>query len=159
MFGIKLVGAPHFDWPFLRREGKPPLMNFPNSSAGRRTAAAIPIGHQSLVYIMHPVQRLKASIEYVKWDPASDDVLEEGARAAAQQGAVALMEAHSPWFARVWRCIRVLAWIDDERMAPTPDFGFHEGEIMRDIPQQEYSELFNAIPWSWTSGVGNRPGH
>src|SRR3954462_3805226 len=68
MFGIKLVGAIQPEFPFFGREGKPPLMNFPNSPEGRHVATAIPIGHRSLVYLMHPVKRFWAAIEYVKWD-------------------------------------------------------------------------------------------
>ena len=150
MFGIKLVGAVHPEFPFCGRDGKPTLMNFPDSLEGRRIATSIPIGHKSLVYLMHPVKHFWAAIEYIKWDPNIDDVLEEGTRAAAAQGAVALMEVLNSKFARIWRCVRVVALIDNPMNAPTPDFGFQEGDIMFDIGQQEYSDMFDAIPWTWT---------
>jgi hypothetical protein len=149
MFGVKLVGSIHRDFPFFGRGGNPALMNFPDSAEGRRIAADIPIGHRSLVYLMHPIRRFWTAIEYIKWDGAIEDVLEEGERAAVAQNAVTLMRVVNPRFSRIWRCIRILALIDDPLYAPTPDFGFHEGEIMRDIGQQEYHDMFNAIPWSW----------
>jgi hypothetical protein len=150
MFSIKLVGAVQPEYPFFRREGKPTLMNFPDSPEGRRIAATIPIGHRSLVYLMHPVKRFWAAIEYIRWDPNCADVLQDGRQAAERQNAVALMEVLNPRFAKVWRCVRQLACIDDPRKAPTPDFGFHQGDIIRDIEESEYLDMFNAIPWSWT---------
>jgi hypothetical protein len=151
MFGIKLVGALHYAFPFFGRDGKPPLMNFPDSPEGRRVAAEVPIGHRSLVYLMHPVKRFKAAIEYVKWDSNIDDVLEEGSRAAATQNAVAMLEVFNSRFARIWRCVRVVALIDDPMQGPATDFGFQEGDIMLGISQQEYLEWFNALPWNWTA--------
>src|SRR5438552_2876347 len=133
MFGIKLVGAVQPEFPFFRRDGKPALMNFPDSLEGRRIGASIPIGHRSLVYLMYPVKRFWAAIEYIKWDFSTEDVLVEGMRAAAAQDAVAMMEVVNPKFARIWRCVRVLALIDDPMKAPTPDFGFQEGDIMLEI--------------------------
>jgi hypothetical protein len=150
MFGIKLVGHIHPAFPFFGRDGKPTLMNFPDSPEGRRIAAGIPIGHRSLVYLMHPIKRFWAAIEYIKWDCNVEDVLEEGTRAAVAQNAVAMIEVINSRFAKIWRCVRVLAWIDDPRNAPTPDFGFQEGDIMFDIGQHEYFDMFNAIPWGWT---------
>jgi hypothetical protein len=134
-------------------------MNFPDNHEGRRIAAGIPIGHKSLVYLMHPVKRFWAAIEYIKWNPSIEDVLEEGLQAAVAQNAAALMEVINPKFAKVWRCVRVLADIDDPKQAPTPDFGFHEGDIMFDIGQQEYDDWFNAIPWSWPVSSPNQPPH
>jgi hypothetical protein len=150
MFGLKLVGAVHPEFPFFGRAGNPAVMNFPNSPEGRRIAASVPIGHRSLVYLMSPVKHFWTAIEYVKLDPSVNDLLEEGTRAAESQNAVALVEALNPKFAKLWRCIRVIALIDNPQQAPTPDFGFQEGDIMFDVTQQEYSELFSAIPWSWT---------
>jgi hypothetical protein len=43
----------------------------------------------------------------------------------------------------------MLAVIDDPTNAPTPDFDFQEGEVMRDLGQHEYLDYFNAVPWSW----------
>jgi hypothetical protein len=151
MFGVKLVGAVHPGFPFFGRAGNPAVMNFPSSREGRRIAAEVPIGHRSLVYLMSPVKRFWTAIEYIKWDPSIKDLLKEGARAAENQNAVALVEALNAKFARLWRCIRVLALIDDPTKAPTPDFGFQEGDIMFDVTQQDYSDMFNAIPWSWTA--------
>ena len=35
---------------------------------------------------------------------------------------------------------------------PTPDFGFNEGRgFSREISQQEYEEMYNAVPWTWTA--------
>jgi hypothetical protein len=82
MFGIKLVGATHREFSFFGTEGKPTLMNFPNTAEGRRIAANIPIGHKSLVYLMHPVKRFWSAIEYIKWDLGIENVLEEGMQAA-----------------------------------------------------------------------------
>jgi hypothetical protein len=152
MFGVKLVGAAHLEFPFLCKDGKPAIMNFPNGPEGRRVAAAIPIGHRSLVYLMYPVKRFWAAIEYIKWDLSINDVLKEGKQAAISQNAVALMEAYNSKYSQTWRCIRFLAVIDDPMNAPTPDFGFKEGDIMIDRSQQEYYDMFNAIPWSWTAG-------
>jgi hypothetical protein len=155
MFSIKLVGELHPEFSFFGREGKPALMNFPDTPEGRRMAASIPIGHRSLVYLMSPVKRFWAAVEYIRCDPNSADVLEDGRRAAERQNAVALMEVHNPKFAKVWRCIKHLACIDDFKKAPTPDFGFRQGDILRDLEQREYLELFNAIHWSWrTEGGG-----
>ena len=151
MFGVKLVGALHSAYSFFGRAGNPTVMNFPDSPEGRRIAAALPIGHRSLVYLMHPMKRIWAAIEYIKWDDGIDDVLKEGRRAAAAQGAVDLMRVQNSKFARYWRCVRVLAQIDDPASGPVPDFSFQEGEIMRDIEPHEYAELFNAVPWSWTA--------
>jgi hypothetical protein len=151
MFDVKLVGAAHRDFPFLGRNGKPAVMNFPDSPEGRRIARSIPIGHRSLVYLMHPIMRFWAAIEYIKWDMNIKDLLEDGRHAAMAQKAVALMEVYNPKFAKLWRCIRFLAEIDDPANAPTPDFGFKEGDIMVDIRQDEYLDMFNAIPWSWTA--------
>src|SRR4051812_19934674 len=86
MFGVKLVGAIHRAFEFFGRGGKPALMNFPDSPAGRRLAAAIPIGHKSLVYLMHPVQRFWTAIEYIKWDATVEDVLEDGRRPRPRKG-------------------------------------------------------------------------
>jgi hypothetical protein len=149
MFSVKLVGPSHREFPFFGRAGNPALMNFPDSPQGRRTATEIPIGHRSLVYLMHPVQRFWTAVEYIEWGNSTECVLDAGRRAAAAQGAVSLIEAHSPKFAKLWRCIRILAQIDDPMNAPTPDFGFQEGEVMRVIEQQEYWELFNAVSWTW----------
>jgi hypothetical protein len=149
MFGVKLVGPLHRAYPFFGRAGKPALINFPDSPVGRRIAADIPIGHKSLVYLMHPIKRFWSAIEYIKWDAKVADVLEEGLRAARAQNAVTLMEAANARFAKVWRCVRLLAEIDDPTRAPTPDFGFQEGEILRELGQQEYDAMFNAISWTW----------
>jgi hypothetical protein len=151
MFGIKLVGQHHAAFPFFGRDGKPALMNFPDSPDGKRLAAAIPIGHKSLVYLMHPVKRFWTAIEYIRWDPSEPDILKEGEKAAAAQNAIALVEAQNARFARYWRCIRILAWMADPMKAPTPEFSFNEGDIMREISQRYYEELYNAIPWSWTA--------
>jgi hypothetical protein len=56
-----------------------------------------------------------------------------------------MMKAVNPKFAKFWRCIRILAEIDDPMNAPTPDFGFQEGEVMREIGPQEYQDLFAAF--------------
>jgi hypothetical protein len=151
MFGIKLVGASHREFPFFGKDGKPTLMNFPKSPEGQRIASGIPIGHTSLVYLMAPVKRFWTAIEYIKCDPSIEDVLEEGWRAAAAQNAVAMMEAHNSKFAKIWRCVRVVALIDDPRNAPTPDLGFKEGDVMFDIEKPEFIDMFKAIPWSWMS--------
>ena len=150
MFGIKLVGHNFPSFSFHGRGGKPTLMNFPDSPEGRRIAADIPIGHKSLVYLMAPVKRFCSAIEYIKWDANIGDVLEDGARAADAQGAIAMIKVVNSRFAKNWRCVRVVAWIDNPIMAPTPDFGFKEGDIMREITQREYIEMFNGIPWTWT---------
>jgi hypothetical protein len=151
MFGIKLVGAAHFDLPTFGRAGNPSLMNFPDSAEGKRCASIAPVGHKSLVYLMAPVKRFWGAVEYIKWNPAIGDVLEEGRQAATSQNALAIMAVLNPHFAKVWRCIRVVAMIKDPMQAPTPDFGFKEGDVMFDIEQQEYLEMFNAIPWNWTA--------
>jgi hypothetical protein len=151
MFGIKLVKPNYREYAFFGRHGSPALMNFPDSPEGRRIATSIPIGHRSLVYLMHPVMRFCAAIEYIKWDSNIADVLEEGRLAAVPQNAVVLMEVLNRRFAKLWRCVRVLALIDDPLNAPTPDFGFQEGDIMFDIESHEYLDMFNAIPWTWTS--------
>jgi hypothetical protein len=151
MFGIKLVGADHPAFPFHQKEATPALMNFPDSAEGRRIAAGVPIGHKSLVYLMAPVKRFYTAIEYIKWDSSVGNVLKEGTKAANHHGAVELMEVCYPHFAKIWRCIRMLAWINDPKNAPTPDFDFHQGDIMFDIEEAEYLELFNAIPWDWTA--------
>jgi hypothetical protein len=149
--GIRLVGPLHVAFPFFGREGKPALMNFPDSAEGRRLAVNIPVGHRSLVYLMHPVKRFWTAIEYIKSDSKSSDLLKDGEKAAINQKAVALMLAQNAHYSRFWRCIRVLAWIDDPMNAPTPEFGFKEGEVMREISQQEYEEMYNAVPWTWTA--------
>ena len=151
MFGIKLVGDGFRDIPFFGLGGNPSLMNFPDSVEGKRCASVTPIGHRSLVYLMAPVKAFWGVVEYIKWNPAIDDVLEEGRRAAAPQNAIAIMEVLNPHFAKYWRCTRVVAMIKDQTQAPTPDFGFKQGDVMFDIEQQEYLEMFNAIPWSWTA--------
>src|SRR5262249_29157682 len=148
-FSIKLVGAVQPEFPFFRRDAKPALMNFPDTPQGRRIATSIPIGHKSLVYLMHPVKRFWAAVEYIRWDPNSEDVLEDGLRAAEGQNAVALMDAHNAKFAKVWRCVRQLAYIDNPMNAPTPDFGFQQGDIIHDLDESEYLDMFNAVPWSW----------
>jgi hypothetical protein len=149
MFGVKLVGHIQPAFPFFGRAGKPTVMNFPDSPEGRRLAAGIPVGHKSLVYLMHPVKRFWAAIEYIKWDSGVADVLDEGQRAAQAQNAVALMQVVNSRFAAVWRCVRMLAEIDDPARAPTPDFDFREGEVMREIREQEYEAMFEAVPWTW----------
>jgi len=149
MFGVKLVGSQHPAFSFFGRDGKPTLMNFPDGPEGRRIAASIPIGQRSLVYLMYPIKRFWTAIEYIKWDLNTDDVLEEGMRAAVAQNAVAMAEVINSKFARIWRCVRIVALIDDPMSAPTPDFGFKEGDVMLDIEKQEYLDMFNAIPWSW----------
>jgi hypothetical protein len=158
MFGIKLVGEAHATFPFFKREGNPALMNFPTSEKGRTIARNIPIGHRSLVYLMAPARRLWTAIEYIKWDSHSADVLEEGSRAAVAQGATAIREVFNSHYAKIWRCIRVLAIIDDYMNGPVQDFEFHEGDIMFDMPEQEYLERFDAIPWSWRSDECSGPG-
>jgi hypothetical protein len=150
MFGIKLVGPNHLHFPFFGKAAKPVLINFPDSPEGRSVAERIPIGHRALVYLMHPVKHFGAAIEYIQWDFNGVDVLEQGRRAALSQDAVTMMEAVNPRFARVWRCVRLLALVDDPMKAPTPEFGFQEGEIMRDIEKQQYFDMFNAVPWTWT---------
>jgi hypothetical protein len=151
MFGLKLVGPTHFDQPVFGRDGKPSLMNFPDSVEGKRCASVVLIGHRSLVYLMAPIKRFWGAVEYIKWNPEIDDVLEEGRRAAANQNVAAIMEVLNPRFSRVWRCIRVVAMINDPTQAPTPDFPFKKGDVMFDIEQREYLEMFNAVPWSWTA--------
>src|SRR5262249_2898160 len=111
--------------------------------------AGIPIGHKSLVYLMHPVRRFWAAIEYIRWDAKVADVLEDGLRAAQAQDAVVLMEAVNARFAKGWRRVRAVAEIDDRTRAPTPDFGFQEGEILREVTQHDYEAMFHAIPWTW----------
>jgi hypothetical protein len=151
MFGIKLVGAITPEFAFFGRDGEPSLMNFPNSPEGRRVATTTPIGHKSLVYLMHPIKRFWTAIEYVTWDPSAANVLDDGMGAARAQGAVGLMEAVNSTYAKLWRCVRVVAMINDPMQAPTPDFQFREGEVLREISLQEYQDLFDAIPWSWTA--------
>jgi hypothetical protein len=125
-------------------------MNFPDSSEGWHIAAAIPIGHKSLVYLMHPTKRIWAAVEYIKWDLTISDVLEEGKRAAIAQNAVEVMEVYNARFAKVWRCVRFLAVIDDLAKSPPLGREFHQGDILVEIGQQEYDDTFNAIPWRWT---------
>src|SRR4051794_14031207 len=120
MFGIKLAGDAQRAFRFLGKDGKPPLLNFPDNPEGRRVATGIPIGHKSLVYLMQPVMRTWAAIEYIKWDVSISDVLEEGTRGAIAQNAIAMMEAYNAKFAKVWRCIRFLAVIDDLTKSPPP---------------------------------------
>jgi hypothetical protein len=60
------------------------------------------------------------------------------------------MGVHNPHYAKIWRCVRVVALIDDPRKAPTPDFGFKQGDIMFDIEHRDYLDFFDAVPWSWT---------
>jgi hypothetical protein len=151
MFGIKLVGPLHAAFPFFGREGKPALMTFPSSPEGRRLAANIPIGHKSLVYLMHPIKRFWTAIEYIRSDSKILDLLKDGEQAAIAQNALALMQVQNAHYARLWRCIRVLAWIDDPMKAPMFEFGFNEGDVMREISQQEYEEMYNAVPWTWTA--------
>src|SRR5262245_64575684 len=98
MYGIRLVGPAHAEFPFFGRDGKPALMNFPNSPEGRRLAAATPIGHKSLVYLMHPVKRFWTAIEYIRSDSKIPDLLNDGERAAISQNAVALMQAANPYY-------------------------------------------------------------
>src|SRR5438552_3067028 len=109
MFGIKLVGHIQPEFPFFGRDAKPTLMNFPDSPEGRRIAESIPIGHRSLVYLMAPVKRFWSAIEYIKYDFNIEDVLEEGRQAAVDQKAVAMMEVLNSRFARIWRCVRIVA--------------------------------------------------
>jgi hypothetical protein len=109
----------------------------------------VKIGHRSLVYLMAPTKRLWAAVEYVRWCPGIADVLVEGREEANAQGAVTLMEAVNRKFAKVWRCIRCLAVIDDPMKGPLADFCFQEGDIMFDMDQRDYLGLFNAVPWSW----------
>jgi hypothetical protein len=149
MFSIKLVGheQPHF--PACTRAGKPALMNFPDSPEGRRIAASIPNGHRSLVYLMAPTKRIWAAIEYIKWDEKITDVLEEGRQAAQAQGAVALMDILAPHYAKVWRCVRFLADVSPPEHGLAVNYEFHQGEVIREISQQEYDDLFNAASWTW----------
>src|SRR5262249_7438144 len=133
MFSIKLVGDVTPQFPFFRRDGKPPLMVFPDSAEGRQAAAGIPIGHKSLVYLMYPVKRIWAAVEYIKWDPSISDFLEEGTLAASSQNAVAMMEVYNARFSKVWRCVRFLAVIDDVAKSPPLDLSFHQGDIMVEI--------------------------
>src|SRR5262249_6832603 len=121
MFGIKLVGAVQPEFVFFGRDGNPPLMNLPNSPERRRRGTAIPIGHRSLVYLMHPVKRFWSAVEYTKWDSNAANVLDDGMRAAVAQNAVELMEVVNSTYAKIWRCVRVLAMINDPTQAPTPD--------------------------------------
>ena len=149
MFGIKLVGDNTPEFPFFGRGGTPTLMNFPDSAEGRRIAANIPIGHKTIVYLMHPTMRFWSVIEFINSE-SSKDVLQAGMEAAVAQNAVAVMNVVNPKFAKVWRCVRVLAMIDNPMNAPTPDFAFQQGEILRFIDEREFADYFNAIPWSWT---------
>jgi hypothetical protein len=59
------------------------------------------------------------------------------------------MEAYNAKFAKVWRCIRFLAVIDDPMKSPPPGLDFHQGDIMVEISERQYYDMFNAIPWSW----------
>jgi hypothetical protein len=149
MFGIKLVGPAHAEFSFFGKDGKPALMNFPNSPEGRRLAIATPLGHKSLVYLIHPVMRFWTAIEYIRWDPNVSDLLEDGLRAATAQDAVALIEAQDAHYSRYWRCIRILASIDNPMNGAPLAYGFNKGEVMREISQREYDELYNSLPWSW----------
>jgi len=112
MYSIKLVGhvQPHF--PALTQAGQPALMNFPDSPDGHYFAANIPIGHKSLVYLMAPMMRIWAAVEYVKCGDTSLSLLEQGRQAAeAQPNIIAQMRALAPQYASLWRCIRFLASI------------------------------------------------
>src|SRR5262249_35339511 len=151
MFGIKLVSALHAAWPFFGRDGKPALMNFPDSLEGRRLAVATPIGHKSLVYLMNPVKRLWTAIEYIQWDSKISDVVKDGESAAIAQKAVERIQADNAHYARLWRCIRILASIDNPMKGPAFAFDFKEGEVMREITQGEYEEMYNAVPWTWSA--------
>jgi hypothetical protein len=75
MFGIKLVGPVTPEFAFFGKEGKPTLMNFPDSPEGRRIAPGVPLGHRSLVYLMDPVKRFWAAIEYIRWNHEIQDVV------------------------------------------------------------------------------------
>jgi hypothetical protein len=149
MFGIKLVGEPNAEFRFCGKEGNPPLMNFPDSAKGRTIAASVPIGHRSLVYLMAPIKRIWAAVEYIKWDSSIADVLQEGMKAALAQDAVKMMNAVNTHFAKVWRCVRVLAVVDNYKNGPAQDFDFQQGDVMFDMTQEEYLEVFNAMPWTW----------
>lgn len=150
-FSVKLVGVESREFPFFGRAGKPALMNFPDSLQGRRVAASVPVGHRSLVYLMAPIKRFWTAIEYIKCDPDAHNLLEEGRRAAICQDAVAIMQVVYPHYAKLWRCVRILALIDDPTKAPTPEFNFNQGDVQREISEQEYHEMFDAVPWSWTA--------
>jgi hypothetical protein len=149
MFGIKLVGESHDAYPFFGRRGNPALMNFPDSHEGRKLAVGIPLGHKSLVYLMHPKSDSGIAIEYIQWDSKVTDLLKDGERAATAQGAVNLMRAVNARYSRFWRCIRILAEIDDPMKGPALELGFIEGEVMREISQREYEEWYRAVPWPW----------
>jgi hypothetical protein len=158
MFGLKLVSHYHFKFDFFNRNGKPALMNFPDSPEGRRIAPLVRIGHRSLVYLMTPraedgvpdplgmSKHIGAAIEYVHENPKLN-LLDDGMEAANKQKAVAYHETmgFAHW-ARLFRCIRIVAWIDDPRNGPIQDFQFSKGDTMFDITKEYYDELYNQIP-------------
>jgi hypothetical protein len=148
-FSIKLVGGGKPSISACTRAGKPSVMNFPDSREGQRVAASIPIGHRSLVYLMAPTKRIWAAIEYIRCDTEMTDMVRAGRHAAETQNAVALMQVLAPHYANIWRCIRFLAEIDRPEDGPAIDYDFHQGEVNREISQQEYNDLFNSIPWTW----------
>lgn len=151
MFGIKLVGPDHTAFDFHRMGAEPTaLMNFPDSPAGRKIASSVPIGHKSLVYLMAPRKRFASAIEYVKWDHGIEDVLREGTKVAMHHNAIEMLKAcNYPRFAKIWRCVRVIAWIEIPENGPATDFNFHQGDIMFDMDEAEYFEMFDAVPWDW----------
>lgn len=150
-FGIKLVGHDFPEYPFFRKDTNPALMCFPDSEMGRHVASVIPIGHRSLVYLMAPVKRIWAAVEYIKTDPIRESVLDEGRRAAIKHGAIKILKVVAPHYASYFRCVRFVAEIEDPANVPTPDFGFSQGDVGFDIDEADYLELYNAKPWTWTA--------
>jgi len=103
MFSIKLIHPNHLKYPYFTDDfdgtnGRRPLMNFTGNDRGRSIAARLPIGHRSLVYVIHH-QRFVWAIEFI-------GTVEEGERAAVAHG-ITPNEITTKW--NVYRPIRFLA--------------------------------------------------
>jgi hypothetical protein len=151
MFSIKLIHPNHLKYAYFTddfdgTDGRWPLMNFTGDDRGRSIAARLPIGHRSLVYVIHH-QRFVWAVEYT-------GTLEEGERAAAAHG-ITPNDITSKW--NTYRPIRFLARVDLAD-APTAEDIFKRTGIrfkanaftLKYISAGEYQTIYDAINWRKT---------
>ncbi|MBC8107536.1 MAG: hypothetical protein H7Z14_13165 [Anaerolineae bacterium] len=156
MFSIKLIHPDHLNYAFLTgdfdgSDGRLPLMNFSGEGRGPATAANLPVGHRSLVYVVQH-QKFIWAIEYI-------GTLEDGERAAAAHG-ITPNDFTTKW--RLYRPIRFLARVDLDH-APTAEEIFKKTGInfkansftLKYISAGEYQTIYDAIDWKMQVGSGS----
>jgi hypothetical protein len=154
MYGIKLVTPAHLEYECFTEEfdgadGRRTLMNFSSEGNGPATAANIPVGHRSIVYVTR-LGKFIWAIEFI-------GTVEDGERAAkAHIRERSLSSEPSKW--SIYRPIRFLAKVNIDEAPNAAEIERKTGLCFKPnsftlkyISGDGYEAIFGAIKWTWVA--------